>query len=80
MSKAREYECPRCHEFENVINNGCDGEVDVTERDGDMYEYIAIQRKCCTCGAQWTEYMRLQYDGYCFGASVFDETGAKMTL
>ena len=61
--KAREYECPECGEFEEVSSDHYD-DVDMTERDGDIYEYIAVKRFCHKCGHAWTEYLRLVYDGY----------------
>lgn len=64
MAKRREYECPDCGEFEEVATIESCGDIDVTEKDGDTYEFIPVVRKCFKCGAQWTEYMRLVYDGY----------------
>lgn len=77
MAKAREYECPKCGEFEEVYN-ASDPELDVTETDGDIYEIISITRKCNKCGHEWTEYMRLTYDG-CYSEGVlYDKNGAKV--
>lgn len=78
MAKTREYECPNCGEFEEVTNGALE-DIDVTENDGDIYEYVAIQRKCHRCGNRWTEYMRLVYDGYYDGAYCYDKNGKKIT-
>jgi len=78
MAKTREYECPKCGEFEEVYN-ASDPEIDVTETDGDIYEIISITRKCAKCGHRWTEYMRLTYDGYYDGAYCYDKNGEKIT-
>ena len=75
MAKTREYECPKCGAFEEVCNCGGNGDIDVTERNDDLYEYIAAERKCTKCGARWTEYMRLVYDGYCDGEKIYLPNG-----
>lgn len=72
--KTREYECPICGEFEEVSNRSVD-DIDVAERNGDTYEYIAVQRFCYKCCAKWTEYMRLVYDGYFDGEKVYLPNG-----
>lgn len=74
-TKTREYECPNCKEFEEIVNDGSLGDIDVTERNGEMYEYIEVKRKCHICGATWTEYMRLVYDGYFDGERVYLPNG-----
>ena len=77
MAKAREYECPECGEFEEVATIYVDDTIEVAENGADLYEYIAIERKCYKCGAKWTEYMRLVYDGYYDGANIYDKNGVK---
>lgn len=72
--KVREYECPQCGEFEEVYNIG-EPNLDITEREGETYEYVAIERRCHTCGHSWTEYMRLTYDGYCDGSKIYNAEG-----
>ena len=76
--KAREYECPKCGEFEEVCNVSAP-EPDITERDGDIYEYVSIERACHTCGHRWTEYMRLVYDGYCDNSKIYNAEGEEET-
>ena len=76
MAKTREYECPNCGEFEEVYN-ASGPKIDFSETDGDIYEIISITRKCYKCGAKWTEYMRLMYDGYYDGANIYDKNGIK---
>lgn len=79
MAKTREYECPDCGEFEEVTTSAVDTDIEVAEENAELYEYIAVRRKCHRCGAQWTEYMRLVYDGYCNRDGTYDKNGIKVT-
>lgn len=71
--KTREYECPKCGEFDSVYVNG-EIELDFSEGD-DQYEFIIVPRKCPVCGHHWTEYMRLTYDGCYTDGKLYDKNG-----
>lgn len=79
MAKIREYECPKCGEFEEVCNSG-DLEIDVTEQGADIYEIVIIERKCNKCGHYWTEYMRLVYDGCFTDGKLYDKNGKEKII
>ena len=72
--KTREYECPKCGEFEEVYNLSSP-EIDVTEQNGDLYEIITIERRCQKCGHRWTEHMRLTYDGCYTDGKIYNKNG-----
>lgn len=74
MAKTREYECPKCGEFEEVYNSS-DPEIDITEEDGEVYEFVVIERRCHKCGHHWTEYMRLTYDGCYTDGKLYNKNG-----
>lgn len=62
--KTKQYECPNCHEVEEVIGrlNEC---MEVAEtKDGDLYEFVTLNCRCYKCGHEWEEYARLTYDGF----------------
>ena len=77
MAKTREYECPKCGEFEEVATVDIGENIDLAEEGANLYEYITVKRKCYKCGAKWTEYMRLVYDGYSNGANIYFKDGIK---
>ena len=72
--KTREYECPKCGEFEEVYNSS-DPEIDVTAQGEDIYEVVTIERRCHKCGHHWTEYMRLIYDGCYTDGKLYNKDG-----
>lgn len=74
-NKAKEYQCPFCEEVEEVYNDGNLDDIDCTEKNGDIYEFVSIRRKCAKCGSRWTEHMRLVYDGFTFNGREYDEKG-----
>lgn len=62
--KTKMYECPNCHEVEEVIGR-LDECMDAAEtEDGDLYEFVTFHCRCYRCGKRWEEYRRLTYDGY----------------
>lgn len=73
--KTREYLCPYCGEVEEVYNDSAFDDIDCTEKNGDIYEFISVRRKCAKCGSHWTEHLRLVYDGYYFNGREYDENG-----
>ena len=75
--KTREYECPECGELEEVYNSS-EPTLDITERDGEIYEYLSIERRCHKCGHAWTEYLRLVYDGYFDNNKIYLPNGEEV--
>lgn len=78
MAKIREYECPKCGEFEEVATTDIGENIDLAEEGAELYEYITVRRKCYKCGAKWTEYMRLTYDGCYSEGALYDKNGEKV--
>lgn len=62
--KTKMYECPNCHEVEEVVIhlNEC---LDIGETEnGDHYEFATFHCRCYRCGQIWKEDRLFVYDGH----------------
>lgn len=65
MDKKNEaYQCPVCGKVE--------GRIDKYEMDIDC---LWVRLYCAECGETWSEYHKLQYDGYAYNGHSYDTNG-----
>lgn len=79
MAKTREYECPKCGEFEEVYNIGEPWLEAIEQEDGNICDIVSIERKCHKCGHTWTEGFRAVYDGYVSENTLYDKDGNEIS-
>lgn len=75
MAKTREYECPKCAEYSEVDATLEEGLGLVVDESGEDYNFVSLSCKCATCGHEWKEFARLQFDGYASEGKYYDKNG-----